>query len=89
MLAEHHIALNKTVNARNDDSPEAKESVGIICTGLKVKECIDRCTEYLRRRPYDKDEDALSGPLSKTPWSEVIVEGHVDTKFAYIRDHLE
>ncbi|KAI0774285.1 alpha-ketoacid dehydrogenase kinase [Fomes fomentarius] len=89
VLAEHHIALSKAVNARNDDSPEARESVGIICTGLRVKECIDRCTEYLRRRPYDKDEDALSGPLSKTPWSEVIVEGHVDTKFAYIRDHLE
>lgn len=35
------------------------------------------------------DEDSLSGPLNRAPWSEVEVDGHVDTKFAYIQEHLE
>ena len=88
VLAEHHIALTKALNSPHD-SEQGKESVGIISTGLRVKDCIDSCTRHLRSRPYNVDEDALSGPLSKAPWSEVIVDGHVDTKFAYIRDHLE
>ncbi|KAI0750868.1 alpha-ketoacid dehydrogenase kinase [Daedaleopsis nitida] len=88
VLAEHHIALTDFVNGRQDSTLE-KESVGIICTRLKVKDCIDRCTQYLRARPDNVDEDILSGPLNKANWSEVVVDGHVDTRFAYIRDHLE
>ena len=33
------------------------DHVGIIQTGLNVKDCIDRCTNYLRSRPFDVDGD--------------------------------
>ncbi|RDX55627.1 alpha-ketoacid dehydrogenase kinase N-terminal domain-containing protein [Lentinus brumalis] len=86
VLAEHHIALTKSVKSGNHST---EENVGIICTRLQLKDCIERCARYLRRRPTDVDEDSLSGPLNRAPWSEVEVDGHVDTKFAYIQEHLE
>ncbi|KAI0719543.1 alpha-ketoacid dehydrogenase kinase N-terminal domain-containing protein [Cerioporus squamosus] len=86
VLAEHHIALTKSVKSGNHSS---EENVGIICTRLQVNNCIERCARYLRRRPTDVDEDSLSGPLNRALWSEVEVDGHVDTKFAYIQEHLE
>ncbi|KAI0638198.1 alpha-ketoacid dehydrogenase kinase N-terminal domain-containing protein [Trametes polyzona] len=88
VLAEHHIALTDFVRSRDQPSG-SHESVGIICTGLRVQDSIERCTTYLRRRPHDVEEDAVSGPLSDADWSEVIVDGHKDTRFAYIREHLE
>ncbi|KAI0335479.1 alpha-ketoacid dehydrogenase kinase N-terminal domain-containing protein [Cubamyces sp. BRFM 1775] len=88
VLAEHHIALTESVKSRGQ-SPQAQESVGIICTGLQVQDSIERCVRYLRKRPRDIDEDILSGSLNDAEWSEVIVDGHKDTRFAYIREHLE
>ncbi|KAI0677540.1 alpha-ketoacid dehydrogenase kinase [Trametes maxima] len=88
VLAEHHIALTKFVKSQ-DRSLQAHEDVGIISTELSVQDSIDRCVRYLRRRPRDVEEDALTGPLSDADWSEVIVDGHKDTRFAYIREHLE
>ncbi|CDO75599.1 hypothetical protein BN946_scf184858.g39 [Trametes cinnabarina] len=70
-------------------SSEAQESVGIISTGLKVQDSIEKCARYLRKRPINVDEDAHTGPLSDADWSDVVVDGHQDTRFAYIREHLE
>ncbi|KAI0650731.1 alpha-ketoacid dehydrogenase kinase [Trametes meyenii] len=86
VLAEHHIALTKFVKSQ-DRSPQAHEDVGIISTELSVQNSIDRCVRYLRNRP--RDVDISSGPLSDADWSEVVVDGHKDTRFAYIREHLE
>ncbi len=88
VLAEHHIALTQFLKSRHRDA-EAHENVGIIYTGLRVQDSIERCATYLRRRAPNTEEDALSGPLSDADWSEVIVDGHKDTRFAYIREHLE
>ncbi|KAI0771640.1 alpha-ketoacid dehydrogenase kinase N-terminal domain-containing protein [Trametes elegans] len=87
VLAEHHIALTESVKSR--DQSHSQENVGIICTGLQVQESLERCTSYLRRRPHNVEEDPLGEPLSDAEWSEVIVDGHKDTRFAYIREHLE
>lgn len=88
VLAEHHIALTQFVKSRHG-GVEAHENVGIIYTGLRVQDSIERCATYLRRRAPNTEEDTLSGPLSDADWSEVIVDGHKDTRFAYIREHLE
>jgi hypothetical protein len=42
----------------------------------------------LRGRPHDI-EDEIGESVSNRGWPEVIVDGHVDTKFSYIREHLE
>ena len=88
VLAEHHIALTESVKSQGQSS-QAQENVGIICTGLQVQDSIERCVRYLRKRPRDIDEDVFSGSLNDAEWSEVIVDGHKDTRFAYIREHLE
>ena len=88
MLAEHQIALTQSLRAPEGES-DTRDSVGIISTGLCVKESIERCAQYLRRRQRDIDADGLGGALSDADWSEVVVDGHVDTKLAYIREHLE
>ncbi|KAI0660970.1 alpha-ketoacid dehydrogenase kinase N-terminal domain-containing protein [Cubamyces menziesii] len=88
VLAEHHIALTESVKSQGQSS-QVQENVGIICTGLQVQDSIERCVRYLRKRPRDIDEDVFSGSLNDAEWSEVIVDGHKDTRFAYIREHLE
>ncbi len=87
VLAEHHIALTKAFNnGQNDDS--IPTHVGIIHTGLNVKRSIERCTDILRQRPRDIDQDHLpEEPAAE--WSDVVIDGHLDTTFAYIREHLE
>ncbi|EJF61246.1 alpha-ketoacid dehydrogenase kinase [Dichomitus squalens LYAD-421 SS1] len=87
VLAEHHIALTRQVNSH--EGSHVRDNVGIITTALDVKECIVRCARFLQQRPYHSGEDSLDAPLSNAPWPEVEIEGHVNTKFAYIREHLE
>ena len=88
VLAEHHIALSKDMQSQRDGDSSRTDHVGIIYTALNVKDSIDLCTTYLRDRPYDIDNDN-DGSNTTADWSEVIVDGHVDTKFAYIKEHLE
>lgn len=85
VLAEHHIALSRTYHAKDADGTE-EPRIGIIYPQLDVKRCIDRCTGMLRDRPL-----LLHGnqDMKIEAWPEVHVEGHLDTKFAYIRDHFE
>ena len=89
VLAEHHIALTKDLQASRDGDTSNQDHVGIIYTALKVKDSIEFCANFLRNRPYDSDNDGDIGANTKADWSEVIVDGHIDTKFAYIKEHLE
>lgn len=85
VLAEHHIALSEAFMGRGRETI-GEPHVGIIFTGLNVKQCVERCTKLLGEsalwatglRDYDGSE---------TP--EVHIEGHLNTSFAYIREHLE
>ena len=88
VLAEHHITLSKDMQIMQEGQPTNHDHVGIIQTGLNVKDCIDRCTNYLRSRPFDVDGDVQTG-INNAQWPEVTVDGHLDSKFAYIREHLE
>lgn len=86
VLAEHHLALTKSLG---QDSLEAQDPhVGIIYTALNLKSSIERCVKLLQTRSYDIEDDTEENK-SDTGWPEVIVDGHLDTKFSYIREHLE
>ncbi|OCH94093.1 alpha-ketoacid dehydrogenase kinase [Obba rivulosa] len=89
VLAEHHIALSKIVALERDGDTSPKDNVGIIYTHLCVKDSIEKCARFLRKRPLDIDRDAIQSATSEAAWSEVVIDGHLDTRFAYIREHLE
>lgn len=83
VLVEHHIALSDHFVGRGDKVTEPH--VGIIFTGLNVKRSIEKCTKLLRNRPIDYQRKY--GRI--TEWPDVVVDGHVETEFPYIREHLE
>lgn len=87
VLAEHHIALSDIFAGRGQES-SGEPHVGIIFTGLNVKRSIERCVWLLRERPHNA-EDHYGEGLKNTGWPDVIVDGHLDTNFGYIREHLE
>ncbi|KAF9221992.1 alpha-ketoacid dehydrogenase kinase [Gyrodon lividus] len=87
VLAEHHVALTKSLGKNSLNSHEDPH-VGIIYTALNLKVSIDKCVKLLRKRPQNI-EDNNGECVPSRGWSEVIVDGHLDTKFAYIREHLE
>ncbi|KAJ7638837.1 alpha-ketoacid dehydrogenase kinase N-terminal domain-containing protein [Roridomyces roridus] len=74
VLTEHHIALSES-DGKKTAAAQGEPHVGIIFTGLNVQRCIDKCAGLVRQRGEG--------------WPQVIVEGHVDTTFAYIKEHLE
>ncbi|KAL1685705.1 branched-chain alpha-ketoacid dehydrogenase kinase [Schizophyllum commune] len=75
VLAEHHIALTNNFNGHRLYARDPH--VGVIFTGLNVARSVEHCAKLLRRRPSERG------------WPEVHLSGHMDTKFAYIREHLE
>ncbi|KAF8914666.1 branched-chain alpha-ketoacid dehydrogenase [Mucidula mucida] len=80
VLAEHHLALSEGYS--DGTGSDAREPhVGIISTALDVEASIRKCRDLLRSRPYYGS--------SPHQWPEVIADGHLDTKFPYIREHLE
>ncbi|KZT05524.1 alpha-ketoacid dehydrogenase kinase [Laetiporus sulphureus 93-53] len=89
VLAEHHIALSRYLTAKRNGETVSDDRVGIIHLGLRVKESIEKCARFLRKRPYDADGDAIEGAAADAPWSDVVIDGHLDTKFSYIQAHLE
>jgi pyruvate dehydrogenase kinase 2/3/4 len=89
VLAEHHIALSKDYNFRREGAAPHADHVGVIHTGLNIRESIERCTNYLRDRAFDIDHDLPSLSNTSAEWSEVIVDGHTETRFPYIKEHLE
>jgi len=83
---EHHIALSDNFKGRNDTP--AEPHVGIIFTGLNVKRSIEKCARQLRKRPTGFED--WHGECHRIEeWPDVIVDGHVETEFPYIREHLE
>lgn len=89
VLAEHHIALSKDFKPDGTGNSTRPDHVGIISTALNVQESLERCTNYLLSRAYDIDKDMPPGSNVSAAWPDVIVDGHSDTKFAYIQEHLE
>ncbi|KAI0046063.1 alpha-ketoacid dehydrogenase kinase [Auriscalpium vulgare] len=87
VLAEHHIALTDSFTGRERDT-DGEGHVGIIYTGLGVENSVRRCTSLLRELNYVVDGASPHDQLVRQ-WPEVIVEGHLGTRFSYIREHLE
>ncbi|KAG1898301.1 uncharacterized protein F5891DRAFT_1239069, partial [Suillus fuscotomentosus] len=87
VLAEHHLALSKSLGTNSLNHPEDPH-VGIIYTALNLRDSIDKCVALLHGRPHDI-VDEIGESVPNRGWPEVIVDGHVDTKFSYIREHLE
>lgn len=79
VLAEHHLALTKSLGKNSLEAPDPH--VGIIYTALNLKTSIDNCAKLLQKQPYTIEDDVK--------WPEVVVDGHLDAKFSYIREHLE
>ncbi|KAF8195862.1 alpha-ketoacid dehydrogenase kinase N-terminal domain-containing protein [Mycena galopus ATCC 62051] len=75
VLAEHHVTLSEIHSGKRTPTTEGDPQVGIIFTGLNVKRCIEKCGNLLRQRGDD--------------WPEIQVDGHMETSFAYIKEHLE
>ncbi|KAL0949535.1 hypothetical protein HGRIS_009585 [Hohenbuehelia grisea] len=88
VLVEHHIALSDIYAGRGRETP-GEPHVGIIFTGLNVRRSIERCARLLRERPFGIEDGVWQTSGGVCKWPEVIVDGHVDTEFAYIREHLE
>lgn len=87
VLAEHHIALSETFMGRGRET-NGEPHVGIIFTGLDVKKCVERCTKLLSESAlWSTDLRVYDGNETRKP--EVHIEGHLNTTFAYIREHLE
>lgn len=87
VLAEHHIALSDTVVGRNRVISGEDGHVGIIYTGLNVANTVSRCTALLHQLTHGSDDPSSSGDDIR--WPGVIIEGHIDAQFAYIKEHLE
>ena len=88
VLAEHHIALSDFIAGRNCGSSEEERHIGVIYTGLNVEKSVRRCTALLHQLARDSDDPEC--PNSRNiRWPEVVIEGHTNTRFAYIREHLE
>ncbi|KZO94841.1 alpha-ketoacid dehydrogenase kinase [Calocera viscosa TUFC12733] len=77
VLAQHHVALSASLAGREPPGSEKQDHVGIISTNLDAGECIRHCVTLLHQR--------RGGTVSP----EVRIDGERDTKFAYIREHLE
>lgn len=98
VLAEHHIALTddfvkgstKGRTGRGALTRNASTRVGIIQTELSPKASIERCVDLLRKNPSSVIyRDAGTPGPSKVVCPHVVVDGHVDTTFAYIREQFE
>lgn len=78
VLVEHHIALSNSFRHQSQERSDSEQPVGIIYTGLNVTQSIQKCVMLLKE-----------SSRSDTLWPEVIISGHLDTKFSYIREHIE
>lgn len=86
VLAQHHIALSDSLASR--DGEDSQDHVGIIYTRLNARESIEKCASILRQRPHDIDADTAQ-EMKSAAWPEVIVDGHLETRFSYIKEHFE
>ncbi|KAG8936751.1 hypothetical protein FRC02_012033 [Tulasnella sp. 418] len=95
VIAEHHIALSDTMAGRHPDGPHGH--VGLIYNELNLEATIGRCVDLLKRRPAGvaddvEDSDVMRNRMlryEKDKWPKVIIDGHLDTRLSYIKEHLE
>ncbi|KAG9039571.1 hypothetical protein FRB95_009151 [Tulasnella sp. JGI-2019a] len=87
VLSEHHIALTDTMAGRHPDG--AQGHVGIIYNDINVKATIDKCTHLLREMDWDERDDPEFCALGEDRWPVFKMDGDLDTKVSYIREHLE
>ncbi|KAF9485330.1 alpha-ketoacid dehydrogenase kinase [Pholiota conissans] len=87
VLAEHHIALSKGFLERTQMPPSNEPHVGIIFTGLNIKRCVEHCATLLNESPLLFADSPVDIDSSRRP--AVLIDGHVETTFSYIREHLE
>ncbi|KAJ3722915.1 alpha-ketoacid dehydrogenase kinase N-terminal domain-containing protein [Lentinula raphanica] len=85
VLAQHHIALSEIYAGKHQHWDSSDPTVGIIATGLNVKASIEKCANLLRNQSLEIEN---SDGNSEAP-VEVVVEGDVEMRFSYIREHLE
>ena len=84
VLAEHHIAITDDfVNQKRRKDTQTR--VGIITTDLKPRDAIEKCAALLEEAPAG----AVLADAESAIRPKIIVDGHLDAKFAYIRDQLE
>ena len=84
VLAEHHLALTDDfVNQKK--RKDSATRVGIINTELMPKEAIEKCARLLEEAP----SWAVLADANSASRPKIVIEGHLDAKFAYIRDQLE
>jgi len=93
VLVEHHVALTQGLyeQSQGNDDSGAPKHVGIIYTNLTVKDSIDKCIHILKSEEglyglRRLEEPALRGTGI---WPEIVVDGHLDARFPYIKEHLE
>ncbi|KDR83715.1 hypothetical protein GALMADRAFT_236055 [Galerina marginata CBS 339.88] len=86
VLAEHHIALSESFSGRGRVT-NGEPHVGVIFTGLSVKRTVEHCAKLLRESPLWPTNSSGHSNLPQRP--EVQIDGHTNTSFAYIREHLE
>ncbi|GJJ07474.1 hypothetical protein Clacol_001676 [Clathrus columnatus] len=69
------------------------ENIGIIYTDICLKSSIERCLSLLKLFPHtviDSDPTFLEyGANSVEKWPELIIDGEPNTRFSYIKEHLE
>lgn len=85
VLVEHHIALSEAYSGHGART-NAEPHVGIIFTSLNVRRSVQRCALLLRECPIWTEE---VGSTISSHWPDIQIDGHVNTSFAYIREHLE
>jgi hypothetical protein len=101
VLAEQHIALSEALDDPfhffNEESSSAHEAathnsdgdhIGIIYTSLKVSSIIEKVVRLLTKIFEDEIKAGTrTGDAAIIP--EVIIDGALETRFAYIPEHLE
>jgi pyruvate dehydrogenase kinase 2/3/4 len=80
VLAEQHIQLSEDFASRSFDNGNSKEHrIGIINTRCKAIDIVKKCAALSQE--MTKQRHGIS--------ASVEVDGHVDTEFVYIPDHIE
>ena len=68
-------------------------NVGIIHTNLSVKSSIEHCVQLLKSRLHHVvdlgSEYVECGGDPTESWPTILIDGHEDTHFSYIKEHLD
>ncbi|KDQ21018.1 hypothetical protein BOTBODRAFT_100797 [Botryobasidium botryosum FD-172 SS1] len=86
VLVDHHVALSRAVAKHG--AVDSHQRIGIIYPNLDVKACIMQSVKHLKARPL-APLDITGIDSGDIPWPDVVIDGHVDTTFAYIKEHFD